>query len=73
MPRSQEEALLCSVVAMAITALLFNLTEESLRDVTYACFFLICASPCLGVRCVYLGTAPYRVLLMCRMQNIPMA
>lgn len=47
---TQEEALLCSTVAAAVSLLLLNLVHESKQDYTYACFFLICTASILRVR-----------------------
>ena len=50
MPALQEEILLSSAVALAVTSLLLNLQKGSGQDYTFACFFLISAMLLLRVR-----------------------
>ena len=46
----QEEVLLSSAVALAVTSLLLNLQKGSGQDYAFACFFLISATLLLRVR-----------------------
>ena len=52
----QEEVLLSSAVALAVTSLLLNLQKGSGQDYAFACFFLISATLLLRVRW-FLGAA----------------
>lgn len=52
----QEEVLLSSAVALAVTSLLLNLQKGSGQDYAFACFFLISATLLLRVRW-FLGSA----------------
>ena len=52
----QEEVLLSSAVALAVTSLLLNLQMGSGQDYAFACFFLISATLLLRVRW-FLGAA----------------
>lgn len=55
---SQEEVLLSLAVAMAISWLLFSLRPSSANDYAFACFFLICTTSLLKIRCVPPYTLP---------------
>jgi hypothetical protein len=62
----QEEILLSLAVALAICSMLVNLGQESAKDYTFACFFLICTTLLLRLRWL-LGTAflSLPLLLLC--------